>query len=163
MSNVATGLPVVFYTYVTPGVEPPQPEEGETWFDTSANESKVYDGAGWTVQNIESHRALSGINPDDHHTRYSDSEAESAAPVQSVNGQTGAVQAASYGEKTVTCSGGGTNTQISVPANSIVNCRTAFGNNLADNDTLFPERIADDTIEIYNNDTDKDVVVRWVS
>jgi len=91
MSNVATGLPVVFYTYVTAGVEPPEPEEGETWYDTAADESKVYDGAQWNVQNIESHAALSGISPDDHHQRYQDSEASAAAPVQSVNGEVGDV------------------------------------------------------------------------
>jgi len=103
MTDVATGLPTVFYTYVTASVEPPQPEEGETWYDTAADESKVYDGAEWVVQNIESHAALSGINPDDHHQRYQDSEAESAAPVQSVNGQTGSV---SVDQPTETAFGG---------------------------------------------------------
>ena len=91
MSNVATGLPVVFYTYVTAGVEPAEPEEGETWYDTQADESKVYDGGTWNVQNIESHGALSGIGASDHHARYSDDEASAAAPVQSVNGNTGDV------------------------------------------------------------------------
>jgi len=91
MSNVATGLPVIFYTYVTGGVEPSRPEEGETWYDTLANESKVYDGASWVTQNIESHGALSGVNPSDHHARYTDDEASAASPVQSVMGMMGDV------------------------------------------------------------------------
>jgi hypothetical protein len=38
-----------------------------------------------------SHDNISGISSGDHHTRYSDSEASSAAPVQSVNGEVGSV------------------------------------------------------------------------
>ena len=38
---------------------------------------------------ITSHDNLADIGSSDHHTRYSDSEASSAAPVQSVNGETG--------------------------------------------------------------------------
>lgn len=37
------------------------------------------------------HNDLFGVDSNDHHSRYSDSEASSAAPVQSVNGQTGDV------------------------------------------------------------------------
>lgn len=43
------------------------------------------------VGNLGPHSNLSGINSSNHHTRYSDSEASNAAPVQSVNGKTGQV------------------------------------------------------------------------
>jgi hypothetical protein len=51
----------------------------------------VFDGSVWVVMSISNHGSLSGIGAGDHHDRYSDAEASSAAPVQSVNGQTGAV------------------------------------------------------------------------
>ena len=45
---------------------------------------------------LTSHAKLSNINPDDHHTRYTDSEAASAAPIQSVNGETGNISIDGY-------------------------------------------------------------------
>jgi len=48
-----------------------------------ADEAKGLDGVY--------HFELDGVDSDDHHSRYTDDEAESAAPVQSVNGQTGDV------------------------------------------------------------------------
>jgi hypothetical protein len=49
-----------------------------------------------TAQNGDySHSQLSGIQSDDHHTRYTDGEAAAAAPVDSVFGRTGPVTAQS--------------------------------------------------------------------
>jgi len=42
------------------------------------------------------HSNLSGIGSSDHHTRYSDSEASNAAPVQSVNGETGDISISGF-------------------------------------------------------------------
>jgi hypothetical protein len=77
MSRISSPIPETFYNYVQDAA-PNSPSEGETWYDTAADESKVYDGSAWVVQNIESHGALSGVNVDDHHTRYSDAEAQAA-------------------------------------------------------------------------------------
>lgn len=71
MSDVSAPIPTTFYSYVTDGSEPLNPSEGETWYDTSTDESKVFDGGQWSVQNIESHGALSGKTESDHHNPVS--------------------------------------------------------------------------------------------
>lgn len=78
------------YNYVQDAT-PSDPSEGEEWYDTGVNAAYVYDGASWIELTVVDHSQLSGVTASDHHTRYSDSEASAAAPVQSVNGATGAV------------------------------------------------------------------------
>lgn len=43
-----------------------------------------------------SHDNIAGVSSSDHHSRYSDSEASSAAPVQTVNGQTGDISISGF-------------------------------------------------------------------
>jgi hypothetical protein len=49
------------------------------------------DGVGGVAFEAVDHSELTGVSVDDHHARYTDAEAEAAAPVQSVDGKTGAV------------------------------------------------------------------------
>lgn len=81
------------YTYVQ-NPEPTQPDEGETWYDVGSNKAFVFTGTEWVELTVVAHGSLSGIDASDHHTRYSDAEASNAAPVQSVNGETGIVDVA---------------------------------------------------------------------
>lgn len=91
MTSVTALVPEVFYNYVTDGSRPADATEGETLYDTQADESMVYNGTGWDQINVSAHGDLSGIGASDHHSRYTDAEAEAAAPVQSVNGSGGDV------------------------------------------------------------------------
>jgi len=75
---------------------PEAPEEGEEWYDTGSNRAFVYDGSNWIEQTIGSHDELSNVTSSQHHSRYTDGEASDAAPVQSVNGRTGAVETVAY-------------------------------------------------------------------
>jgi hypothetical protein len=65
------------YDYVQPD-QPAEAAEGESWYDSDANEAFVYDGANWLELTVLDHGELSGVSASDHHTRYSDSEARTA-------------------------------------------------------------------------------------
>lgn len=54
------------YTYVQ-DAEPSGAEEGETWYDSGANEAYVYDGNNWVEQTVVDHAELSGLTASDHH------------------------------------------------------------------------------------------------
>lgn len=43
-------------------------EVGETWFDTTNNEPKIYDGSTWNSLSVTDHSQLSGITEGDHRT-----------------------------------------------------------------------------------------------
>lgn len=85
------------YTYVKDGY-PADAKEGESLYHISEDAAYVYTGASWVEQTVTSHSQLSGVGESDHHNRYTDSEAASSAPVQSVNGQTGYVSVEPGGE-----------------------------------------------------------------
>lgn len=53
------------YTYAGDS-QPADPVEGETWYDTGANEAYVFDGASWVKQTVVDHRELSGISAGQH-------------------------------------------------------------------------------------------------
>lgn len=72
------------FTYVQSGT-PSGAEEGETWFDTDANESYVYTGSSWVSMTANDHSELSGVGSSDHHSRYSDSEARTAVDGSNVS------------------------------------------------------------------------------
>lgn len=83
------------YTYVMDGF-PEEPEEGETLYHLTYGADNngaafVFDGIEWIEQTVTDHGQLSGVNSDSHHSRYTDTEAASAAPVDDVDGQTGSV------------------------------------------------------------------------
>lgn len=59
---------------------PLHPSSGALWRDTSAGKQKSYDG-GWNIIGVTDHTNLSGVNPGNHHTRYADSEAQSAVGI----------------------------------------------------------------------------------
>jgi len=58
-------------------------------FDTGLTASDDSDGTSTVSVDSISHATLTNIGSSDHHSRYTDSEASNAAPVQSVNGETG--------------------------------------------------------------------------
>lgn len=58
--------------------QPADPREGETWYDTANQESKVYTGADWALQTLDSHDELGNVRSGQHHTRYSDEESRGA-------------------------------------------------------------------------------------
>jgi hypothetical protein len=78
------------YTYVMDGF-PEGAEEGESLYHITEDAAYVYTGSTWVEQTVTNHSQLAGVSAGDHHDRYTDAEAESAAPVDSVNGQIGAV------------------------------------------------------------------------
>lgn len=50
--------------------EPADPREGETWWDTGAQEAKVYTANGtWSLQTLDDHSELAGVRADNHHAR----------------------------------------------------------------------------------------------
>jgi microcystin-dependent protein len=67
---------------------PSDAEEGEDLYHLTKDAAFVYDGAEWIEQTVTDHSQLSGVNAGDHR---SDSQVSDLAPVQSVNGRTGAV------------------------------------------------------------------------
>ena len=56
------------YDYVQPG-EPSDPDEGEEWYDTDANQAYVFDGAAWVELTVTDHGQLSGVSASDHHAK----------------------------------------------------------------------------------------------
>lgn len=53
------------FTYVS-STAPTAPEEGETWYDTSANEAKVYDGVSWLKLTVTDHAELGNVSAGQH-------------------------------------------------------------------------------------------------
>ena len=66
------------YTYVQDEY-PGDAKEGESLYHAGEDRAYVYTGTSWIEQTVAAHSDLSGIGPDNHHTRYTDSEAGSAA------------------------------------------------------------------------------------
>lgn len=68
-------------TYVQTAT-PSAPSVGETWFDPSADggngEVYVWDGDSWNATGYVRHDQLTNVTADQHHTRYTDSEAQAA-------------------------------------------------------------------------------------
>jgi hypothetical protein len=58
--------------------QPSLPGEGETWYDTSADEAYVYDGSTFLEMSVTGHSELGGVVADNHHARYTDEEAQDA-------------------------------------------------------------------------------------
>jgi hypothetical protein len=57
---------------------PSTPTEGETWYDTGANEAYVYDASAFVEISVTGHSELSEVVADNHHARYTNEEAQDA-------------------------------------------------------------------------------------
>ncbi len=57
---------------------PSTPTEGETWYDTSADEAYVYDATAFVEMTVTGHSELGGVGAANHHARYTDEEAQDA-------------------------------------------------------------------------------------
>lgn len=75
------------YTYVMDGY-PSDAEEGESLYHITEDAAYVYTGSTWVEQTVTNHSQLAGISEGDHR---SDQRVAELAPVESVNGRTGAV------------------------------------------------------------------------
>lgn|GEM_PF-4956527 len=53
------------FTYVSDS-EPANPDEGETWYDTNANEAKVYDGVSWQRLTVTDHGEIGSVSAGQH-------------------------------------------------------------------------------------------------
>lgn len=70
MTGIVGGGGGSAFTYVQAGA-PNGAEEGESWYDTDADQAYVYDGAAWIETTVTDHGQLSGVTSSDHHTRPS--------------------------------------------------------------------------------------------
>ncbi|WP_353634598.1 hypothetical protein ABSL23_02265 [Halobacterium sp. NMX12-1] len=66
----ASGSQFAGYDYVQAS-EPPNPEEGETWYDIEANRAGVYTGTQWAEMTVTDHGQLAGITDSAHHNPVS--------------------------------------------------------------------------------------------
>ncbi|WP_206750396.1 hypothetical protein, partial [Halorubrum sp. SS7] len=65
------------YTYVMDGY-PSDAEEGESLYHVTEDAAYVYTGSSWVEQTVTNHGQLAGVSAADHHSRYTDTEAQSA-------------------------------------------------------------------------------------
>ena len=54
------------FTYIQSST-PSGASEGDSWYDTSSNQVKAYDGSSWNRAGVTAHSNLSGISSDAHH------------------------------------------------------------------------------------------------
>jgi len=144
------------YTYAMDGY-PDDAEEGESLYHITEDAAYVYTGSTWVEQTVTNHGQLAGISAADHHDRYSDSEASDAAPVQSVNNETGDVSLSEVSTETESVNlDGNERTFLSKPNGTFawtVDSASDDIYNTQQNDQLYIARYTGDTIVLENGST----------
>lgn len=109
------------------------PVAGSTWRDTSNGTATQFDGSEFVNLGVTDHSNLQNVTESQHHTRYTDSEASDAAPVQDVLGDTGSALTRTVVTKKA--GGGNGKAKFNVPSNCVAWGFTENSDNVSDFDS----------------------------